>query len=465
MNKTIVAVYADSKNWMAVELRRQRQAAEVMRWFDAPLGSSELTAELIREKWREKHFSTNKVVYLLAPEWVSSRLLQFPQLPPEQLEAAVRLELESKNIYYKILEVKNLAQGTEVRIAFIEIAVVQRYIAPLEAAGLEIRWLGWLFQGLGGFLNFHSEYFDRDLPRLCLYGNDSTIEFEIFDEEKLLYRRDFGFGLTELEAQPAAFARELVEELRLSLVAAESLFGNLSEKLWIFGRWPADVRELEHLMAELNLKLTLPHRTRLDGVRIDEATPRLAALLGIGLDELGWGIQETWRLQTKSQVTRELSRHRLINGIKAGAIVIAIGSGVALGFMARTLKDTKDQRWITERSRQLEHLEALNRETQENLKKMATLQNWLKGRGVELEFLRELQEHLPEGTLIEDLMLEDGRLRSLSGQTPSVSLLLKNFQAVPALKGLKLKGAITVLQNGNEQFQLEGSGNIKERMP
>lgn len=465
MNKTIVAIYADSQKWMAVEIRRNRQTAAVVRWSEHSLPPAGLTGELIREKWRESHFAGNKVVCLLPPEWVSYRLLQFPQLPPEQLEAALRLEFETKNIYYKVLEIKNIDQTMEVRIVHIDAVAVQNYAAPLEAAGLEICWLGWIFQGLHGFLNFHREYFDKNLPRLCLYGSDATLEFEMFDEEKLLYRRDFGFGLAELKSEPEVFGPELLEELRLSLVSARKLFGNLSEKLWVFGQWPPDLNGLERITAELQLKMAVPSRTRLGGLRLDELTPRLAALLGIALDELGWDSQETWRLQTKAQVLKEMTRRRLLTGFKAAAVLVLIGCGVWLGLMGQSIKNEKNRRWIAARSQQLDQLNALNLETQQSLKRIASLEGWLEGRSAELEFLRELQEHLPEGTTIEDLMLEDGHLKNLSGRTPSVSLLLKKFQNVPALRGLKLKGSITVTQSGNEQFQLEGMTKVKERSP
>jgi hypothetical protein len=78
-----------------------------------------------------------------------------------------------------------------------------------------------------------------------------------------------------------------------------------------------------------------------------------------------------------------------------------------------------------------------------------------------LEFLRVFQDNLPAGTVISDITIEEGNVKDISGVTPLVSLMLDRFKQLPGLGQLKLKGAISLSDQG-EMFHLEGPIILKE---
>ena len=101
-------------------------------------------------------------------------------------------------------------------------------------------------------------------------------------------------------------------------------------------------------------------------------------------------------------------------------------------------------------------------QTNANITRVRTLEDWLSASGNELEFLRLFKENLPEGTKITDITIEDGVVKDISGVTPSTSMMLNNLRKVKGLDQLKLKGTISITDSG-EMFHLEGPIIRKEQ--
>jgi hypothetical protein len=462
MRNRIIIVTTDSRRLLAVEVGGAGNGFEVSRLAECPLLGGPITAEWLREVWQKNSFECKRIVCLLPPELMEFRIVRLPQLDPEQMESALRLEYETQNELYVVISKQADAQGVEVKTAVTSDSKLQNYLNVFEAAGLQVLWSGLRCRGLHAFLNFNVAYLENVPTQVYLDSNEGRLEMGLIDDSQLLYRRNLGVGFHDLQQQTADALEDFLEEVRLFFAVALRQSVKLPDKAWLFGDLRPELLPASALVDEFRIKLDYPQQSRLTGVLTGPATPRFAALLGLALDALNWDPHPEFRIQTKAQKQRRAGRDRWRNAARAGVMILLILGGLSLGLKAQALKEAKNLAWLERNSRRLTYLTRLTGETRRNLQAVRSLEGWLQNRGVKLEFLRVLQANLPEETTIADLYIEDGQLKNLSGVTSSVSELLHNFRRHPALKELKLKGAIVRDQDGREQFQMEGAINVKE---
>lgn len=462
MSKKIAAVAVNAGKFSVVEMGGSQNCWEVQRFIDKNVPEGGLNPAWLKEIWEKARFVTKKVILLIPQEQLVYRILQFPQLTAEQLQAALQLEFATKHELFKVIETKMIARQTQVKVAIVKEAELQELISPFEVAGLKVQWCGLRSRGINAFLNFHHDYLGTSKNQIFLDLGATETEFGLIDTEQLIYSRRLKLGINDLHSENVDFNDEFLEEFRLSLMAAAQLVKELPAKIWLFGEVALGQLSLERIESELKVKFFLPHKTSFSGTLTEIHTPQLAALLGIALDELGWDPHPELRFQTKAQSQQETERWKLLNLTKGIGIVVLIILGLVLGVKAQAVKEEKNQAWIEQNSNRINALKKLEQTTQQNLATIRTLESWLEARGSQLEFLNILQESLPEVTVVESLIIEDGKVKSLSGITPTVSELLRKFRSVPALRGLKLKGSINNAKDGREQFQLEGTLEKKE---
>jgi hypothetical protein len=381
-------------------------------------------------------------------------------LSDEQLEAAVRMELDNsdaRNCIFKILNSQPQDQMTLVKVIVINDDDFTRQLRFLQKAGLETIWSGLRTRGIQNFLNFHRDFW-QDQPAAMAYLdlNAQKTEFGVIQGEEIIYQRNFTPGTLQLAQESTDLIADFLEEVRLSAASfhAETKL-QLPESIWLLGQATWSDNFCNSLL-DHGYQVLIPKRSRLNGVLISESEfPVIAPLLGLALDECGCYRQKGYRIYSASQNAAKLKQRYYLTIAKVLVISAFFVMGIFLGIQAGFEKKQRVQQWIAKNSSLFTHLQGTEAATNRTLGRIRVLDNWLADRDRELEFLRSFQAVLPESTKINDLIIEEGTVKDISGVTPAVSVLLDRLHATPGLKKLKLKGVISVTAQG-ELFHLEG---------
>lgn len=467
MAKTKIAVYLGENYFSAVEVRTGKGGAELLRYSIHHLEENGLSKEWLAKIWKKEYYGHTKVISLLPRDLVKFKTLTLPILTNEQLQAAVRMEMETTDAgsVYRIITTQQREKQISVKLALIRDDELEGYLGQLREAGLTIEWAGLNHHGLQNYLAFNFDFMEGSGADLYLSLNNTAIEIGALTDTELLYRRVLPIGKGHLEEEPSKYLPELIEEIRLSLASYQTTNGvPLPGQIWLFGEAKPEPEWLEEMTEALGISFVAPTKTRLSGVITGDHSGELAPLIGLAIDE-AWLSREDWRFKTLGQSRREQERRRTLIALKAGLAGVLLIIGLFLGVQARTIRNEKNSAWVAAQKETVARLRKIETDTNQKLNQLKRLEEWMARRGHELEFLRALQNGLPEGTLITDLIMEDGVVKGLSGSTRSVSRLLEKLQRTPELQSFKLKGTITSDKNGMELFQLEGKFTPEEKKP
>ena len=465
MNKSIVAIYIGTSRFTAVEVDTNQQTYEVLRWVDVTLPAEGFNPEWLRALWAKEKFTSNRVVQMISPAMVRWKTTQMPLLPKEELLSALSLEYASANELFRLVEMYPNDGGVLVKTAHVPLGELRDSIEGMEKAGLKVLWSGLSSHGAAAFIHFHRDFFDDTGDQLYLHLMGNHAELGLVGASGFLFRRTLAIDARVFREGSQNTMADMIGELHLTLAAAAKAGTALPGKIWMLGPDLPDPEVLDRLKTELSIAWVIPEKTRLGGVLTAIHTPKLAGLIGLALEELGLDAFRDLRVQTVEQLEQTAGKQRQAMLLRLAGIIGLIGLGIVLGVGGRTLKVSKDARWLAEHTEKIQALNRIARESNRQHSQIKSLEHWLANRHQELEFLRVLQENLPDLTEIRAITIEAGNLKNLSGITPSVSGLLALFQKDPVLRHLKLKGSITLAKDGREEFQLEGPLMIEEQKP
>jgi Tfp pilus assembly protein PilN len=465
MLKSVVVIEVSGATLTLAEVRGSRKQADLLRYLVCRIPKSCPDAECFRQIWQKQGISRQPVVCILPNKIVKFKTLSLPVLPDKQLEAALRIELEgSDDEIVRVFGRWEEATMLNVKAAVIKNRDLVEWLAPLQAAGLEVAWSGYQARGIQNFINFHRGFLQDQCPEAAyLTFSDRRVEFGVISEETILYRRDLELGADDFQNSVNPVAEtDLKEELRLSAAAYQAGFGKEPPRsIWLFGKERAALENIRTVLTRAGYQISLNFKIRLGGTVSGEDTPAVAPLLGLALDELGWDSRANLRVYTAAQSEQQELTSRLQMAGKFALAVAILGGGLLLMTQANLAHQAKTTQWLAAQSGKLAKLRQVEADSTAYLAKIKTMESFLDLRGRELEFLLALQKGLPEDTLLTDLTMERGVICNISGVTPSVSLLLNHLQRQPALCKLKLKGNIAVTDQGMERFQLEGPTKAK----
>ncbi len=467
-NKAIVLA-VDERTFSAVELVHSHSGIEIVRYLVQQLPLTGIDPSELRKLWFDTGFSQQQAVLTIPGDMVKIKSVLVPKLPEEQLEAAVQIELESRENHGEIAKIVNWQPQDEmilVKVALVNNERLSQLIAKLREAGIGIRWSGLRMQAIQNFLNFNAGDFLSEEP-LCTAYIDldyQKTDFGVINGEELLYRRDFTPGLHEIGAGATEVGNDFMEELRLSFASYQAGTGRPPlGALWLFGNIDSAKKLLQQMLVDSGYEILIPDNSRIAGVIVaNHHLPLVAPLIGLGLEELGCFDHQGYRFHSRDQAALAKGRQRVICAGKIGVIITLLIGGVFLGTHSKLEKDQKIQEWLNQKADLLAGIQRTEQRGTRDLEKVRQLEDWLADQGNELEFLRLLQDNLPEGTLITDLTLEDGAVKDISGTTPSVSVMFERLRRISGFESLKLKGTITITDQG-EMFHIEGPLRIKER--
>jgi hypothetical protein len=454
-----------------VEVANRNNGAELVRFAVRSFPVEGLNATWLKAIWHQEHFSQRRVVYCLPAGLVEYKSLVMPLLPFAQLEAAVKIEINSGNSngghltkLVKIIDWQNQGQMLLVNVALIDQSLLNKDLQLLKEAGLEVAWSGLRYQGLRNFINFNSGFFEESSEgTIYLDFGDVKTEVGIIQNETLVYRRELALGSVDLcnEQDPDGVS-DFLDELRLTFAAYQADTKHQAPlKLVAFGTTETIATVSLSLTQDMGLSWYTPEKTKLTGVITHKYTPRIAPLIGLALDDAGILRPEVVRIYTLEQDRAGVNREKFRIAIGMGIIVVFLFSGITLSLQASSIRDQQTSKWLSHNIALLTKLRQSERQTIRDDNQMKQLNKWLAGQNQELEFILLLKENLPDGTQITDLTIENGIVKDLSGVTPSASSLLNKLKAVPGLQNLKLKGTISASLAG-EIFQLEGAIYDKE---
>lgn len=467
MAKTAIVVYLGENYFAAIEVKTNTTGGEILRYTIHQLPESGFSGEWLAEIWKKEYFGHTKVISLLPQGLVKYKSLSLPNLPDEQLQAAVRMDLENSESgsVYRIVNLKKEEQHTSVKLTLIKDAELESYLNQIRSAGLTIEWAGLNHHGIQNYLAFNFDFFEGSGADIYLSLNDTCSELGALTDTELLYRRALLTGANQLKEDASKYLPEFIEELRLSLASYQAANNTpLPEQIWVFGAAKPEKIWLEQLSAALGIQFVVSDQTRLSGVITGSYTAGLAPLIGLALDET-WLSRKDWRFNTRNQVRQERNRQKTLTVIKAGLAGVLLIIGLLLGVQARAIRNQKNAAWLDSQKEIVSRLRKVETDTSQKVAQLKTLEAWLNHRGHELEFLRIIEASLPEQTQITDLIIEDETVKGLSGSTRSVSALLGKLQRTPELRTFKLKGSITIDKSGMELFQLEGRFTPGEKAP
>jgi Tfp pilus assembly protein PilN len=466
LTKTAIVIEISGDTFTLVEVKGSLHYAELQRYLVCKIPGNGVTAEWLRQIWEKEQITEERVISILPNRIVKYKTTTLPVLPDNQLENALRMELDgSGEAIVRVLSRVEQDGMLTVKAALVKNKDLTAWLTPFQEAGLNVIWSGYHARGIQNYINFHQGFLqERTQEAVYLTFYDHRAEFGVVSEEAIIYRRDLKLGTDDFpDSVNLVTENDLKEELRLSAAAYQASCGKEPPPLlWVFGKDRAALKRIKTGLKRAGYQVNISFRSRLSGVVPGEDTPGIASLLGLALDELGWDVCEALRVYTMAQREKQGLTTRL-NVL--GKFVIAAGilvAGLIMVLQARSVKEAKSAQWLASQSGKLQELRRVEAETNAYLVKIKAMEKWLDSRGRELEFILTLQEGLPEDTLITDLTMEDGVIRNLAGTTPSVSVLLSYLQHKPTLRSLKLKGNIAVTELGLERFQLEGATKVKE---
>lgn len=465
MAKTTIVVYLGENYFSAVEVKINNSGAEMLRYSIHHLLESEFSGEWLAEIWKKEYFGQSKVIALLPQGLVKYKSVSFPNLPDEQLRAAIKLEMDNSEpgTVYRMINIQKGEQNVSVKLALIKDIELESYLNRIRSAELTVEWAGLNHHGLQNYLAFNFDFFEGPGTDLYLSIYDTCSELGAITDTELIYRRSLLIGESDLKADPAKHLPELIGEIRLSLVSYQATNHiPLPKQIWLFGEAKPEKEWLDQLASAFGIPFIISDQTRLSGVITGSHTAELAPLIGLALDD-AWLSRKDWRFSTNEQARQEQSRQKVMIAIKAAMAGVLLIAGLVLGTYAKSIRNQKNALWLDEQKESITRLRQAETDANQKVGELKTLEDWLGRRGHELEFLRVLESCLPEQTQVTDLTIEDGAIKSLSGSTRSVSTLLEKLQRTPELKTFKLKGTITIDKNGMELFQLEGTFTPEEK--
>jgi Tfp pilus assembly protein PilN len=466
MTKTVAVVEVSGDTFTLIEVKGGMKHAELRRYLVCQIPETGVNAEWLRQIWQKEQVSQNRVISILPNRIVKYKTVTLPILPDNQLENALRMELEGGGEETIQVFSRNEQDGMLlVRAALIKEKDLTACLAPLQEAGLEVIWFGYHARGIQNYINFHQGFLqERTQEAVYVTFSDRWAELGVVSETGIIYRRDLKIGSNDFSEDVNLVAEtDLKEEIRLSTAAYQASCGKEPPPLlWLFGKDRTALGRIQTCLKRAGYQVNLSFKSRLSGVATGQDTPGIAPLLGLALDELGWDVCGPLRVYNLARRERQRLTARLIVLGKFALAACILVAGLMLVMQAKLVKEDKVRQWLASQSGKLQELRRIEAEANNYLVKIKTMEKWLASRGRELEFVLALQEGLPEETLITDLTMENGAIRNIAGTTPSVSLLLSSLQQKPALRYLKLKGNIAVTEQGMEKFQLEGATKAKE---
>ena len=466
MSKPVIVLELGKEVLTAVELRNRATGPELIRYTLRNVPQTEYNPGWLKAVWEQEHFSHNKIICVLPTSIVKFKSVIVPNLPDDQLEAAVQMELDNGTGRGEIYKVINYQKQDQilVKVVVLKNDQLKEHLNFLHEAGLEVLWSGLGSGGIQNFINFNSGYFD-DPGEGATYLDliEEQTEFGVINGAEIVYRRDFPSGAPDVGSEESEeFMTDFLEEVRLSLASFKTVAEiPIPSKVWLFGKVEVISQMMVNLKEELRLNLYIPEKSKLTGVLTSQHTPELAPLIGLALDEIGLSRLEPLRIFSMEQATAIAKQQKMMFFAGLGLMGIILAAGLFLGMQAGLEKQAKINQWLAEQAGLISTLRRTEQITNQNLEQIRTMEAWLAIRGRELEFLLTLLENLPEGTKISDITLEDGVVKDLLGTTPQVSLLLNRIRQVPKLQNLTLKGTITSSTEG-ELFHLEGPITVKE---
>lgn len=472
MAKSSIVVEINHEQFMAIEIAYHNAGAETIRYAIHQLPPEGINPAWLKSLWHQEHFSHHQIVFSIPGTLVNYQTLKLPRLSLAEMDNLVRMELAGvnnpQNELYKIIGRQNREQFSQVTVAVISNQISTEYLELFKKAGLEVLWSGLRTRGIQNYLNFNRGFFEDTGGEISFFDfGETKTEFGVVRDEQVIYRRSLRGNVNNLmNNEDQDSLDDFLEELRLSIAAYQSEFQlQLPKRIEVFGTISVTDRFSRELHKQFGLSLHISDRTNLTGVLTRQHTSSLAVAVGLALDQLGVYPHGTLPVFTLEQERASIRRKGIlsISGmIIAGFLIIG---GVALFLNARLEKEKRVRQWLAAKRPALNRLHRVENQTKTHLAKIDQLEEWLSGQGRELEFLLMLQKYLPVETRITDLIIEDGKIKDLSGVTPSVSLLLEKLQKSPELRNFKLKSTITTDRDGREQFRLEGKIETKELLP
>jgi hypothetical protein len=465
MLKSVIVIEASGNTLTLAEVRGNRKQADLLRYLVCRIPDCP-DAEVFRQIWQKQGFFQQPVVCILPKRIVKFKTVNLPVLPDKQLENALRLEFEDGgDEIIRVLGRWEEATMLNVKAAALKNCDLAEWLAPLQAAGLKVAWSGYQARGIQNFINFHCGFLqDQCRESAYLTFSDRRAEFGVISEEAVLYCRDLELGSDDFQSSsnhPVAEI-DLREELRLSIAAYQAGFGKEAPRLiWLFGKERVALENIRMVLTRAGYQINLYSQLRLGGTASGEDTPAVAPLVGLALDHLGWDPRAKLRVYTTAQLEKQELTSRLQMAGQFALAATILGGGLLMMTQANLVRQEQTTQWLAAQSDKLAGLRRKEVESNVHLAKIKRMESFLDLRGRELEFLLTLQKGLPADTLLTDLVIEGGVIRNISGVTPSVSLLLNSLQRQPALRQLKLKGNITMTDQGMERFQLEGPTKAK----
>jgi Tfp pilus assembly protein PilN len=452
----------------ALEVTGGPGSPEINRWASCALPPEGLTPAVVREFWRKEKFATTRAIWLLPERLVRYKTLTFMVLPEEQLTAAVKVEMDNGATDDELWRVIGSCQQDGqvlVRVVVIGNRQLTQALEAFTQAGLAINWSSLYSHGLQNFILFHRDLYETKPERFAyLYQTPDRTEYGVVTETTICYRREIAIGSDALaQAETEDVLADLMEELRLSFASSKTSGQQKTDVLWLFGVDIAVLAMLQKELTRAGLTVMLPAKTNFGGVLTQTQTSRLAPLVGLALDELGWNRIENFRFYTLEQQSRQMIRQNCRWLLQWGIVAAFLLLGGWLAVRAQLQENQAKRQWLAGQQAKLAQLRRIEALTQANLNKLTQLEQWSSGKGQELEFLLALQKQLPPRTVITDLAIEDGKVKNLAGTTPLVSLLLTRLADDPRLQVLELRGNITTTATGQEGFQLEDPDVPKEQ--
>ena len=461
MEKSSIIIELTKESFSAVEVAAQGHNFELLRYATRQAPVSGITPAWIRNLWTEEHFSHNRVVSILPVGLVKYKIIMLPNLPTEQLAAAIRFELENVNgnsdNVFQIINYQQQLQACQVKVALINNDDLTAEFNLLSQAGLELQWSGLRSRGILNFIGYNKGFFSDNLePVAYLDLTTNDTEYGIVNETEIVCCRNFGIGSQDLlVSDDVAVKADFAEELRLSMAASRGLGAVAPQKLWLFGKNEAGVGLVREVATDLNLDLLEAKKSGLSGVLTDRATPELAPLIGLALGVNGLNDEAEWRIYSRQQSLLQQKREHIWVGIEVGILLCLLIGGVCLGIQANAKQQAKISLWLSSKADRIVELRQTEQETRLKIAQLKEMAAWTDTSGRELQFLIALQQAVPTSTRITDLTFEDGMVKDLSGITPSVSQLMNTISKDDRLQQLRLKGTIAVTPDG-EIFHLEG---------
>jgi hypothetical protein len=449
-----------------VELWNQSSGIEVVRHLQRPLPEPGIDPAWLRSVLAEAGFSQKRIICSIPATMLQLKTVTVPVLTGEQLQAAIQMELDSANHHNNIFKV--IYSQPQEEMLLVKVIEVNNkdftgYLKLFRDAGLTVLWSGTRAAGILNFLNFNRDFLkDQLIPAAYLDLNETKTEFGVFYKEELLYRRDFTPAARELSEGSPAAVTDFLEEVRLSMASYHAgIAGPIPGAIWLFGRVEYPEIRLSQLLGN-GYQVVIPKTSSFTGVRISGSQLSEAApLLGLALGELVEAKATDLRFYSQEQQVNQNKQSRWLRAALAVMLGVVFAGGIFLGLRAGYEKNRKIQEWLAGKAPHLTRLRKLESETNRQLGKIHHLDEWLAQKNRELEFLRVFQDNLPAGTVISDITIEEGNVKDISGVTPLVSLMLDRFKQLPGLGQLKLKGAISLSDQG-EMFHLEGPIILKE---